>query len=212
MIAGSETSIPLLECQARELCELSASPGSIFWESIAPVTFREAFDGKSPRQATHLRCAWNASELRLLFRCEDDYVWATLTERDGPLYTEEVVEMFLDPVGDLESYFEIEVNPLNTVLDLVLRKSPSGYRKDFSWRCEGLQTRVEKDDAGWNLEVSIPFGSLTAEPPTAGTRWRMNFCRIDRPLGRDRELSAWSPPGRGSFHTPERFGVVQFTN
>jgi hypothetical protein len=159
-----------------------------------------------------VRCAWDASEFRILFQCADDYVWATLTERDGPLYTEEVVEIFLDPVGDLESYFEIEVNPLNTVLDLVLRKTASGYRKDFSWQCEGLRTRVEKNGSGWSVEISIPFHSLSAEAALAGTRWRMNFCRIDRPVGRERELSAWSPPRRGSFHTPERFGLVEFAS
>jgi hypothetical protein len=59
------------------------------------------------------------------------------------------VELFLDPVGDLESYFEIEVNPLNAVLDLVLRRTRSGYAKNFAWRCEGLRTAVKRTASGW---------------------------------------------------------------
>lgn len=163
-----------------------------------------------PKQGTTVLLAWNSAELRVLFEAADREAWATLRERDTPLYTEEVVELFLDPVGDLESYFEIEVNPLNAVLDLVLRKNRSGYLKDFGWDCEGLRTMVQKSDAGWAAELSIPFRSLLAEPPTQGARWRVNFCRIDRPPGTPRELSAWSPTGRPNFHTPERFGELEF--
>ena len=65
----------------------------------------------------------------------------------------------------------------------------------------------------WAVELSVPFSAVTGRPPVAGTEWRVNFCRIDRP-SRDgalpRELSAWSPPGRANFHTQERFGVVEF--
>jgi hypothetical protein len=158
-----------------------------------------------------VRVAWTEEELRVLFHAEDTHAWATLTERDAPLYEEEVVEVFLDPTGDLASYFEIEVNPLNAVLDLVLRRNRSGYAKDFAWRCEGLRTAVVKTDAAWSAELAIPFRSLMAEPPKAGDCWRVNFCRIDRPPGVPRELTSWSPAGRANFHTPERFGTLQFT-
>ncbi len=167
--------------------------------------------GDAPEQGTSVRVARDDEEFRVLFQAEDQEPWATLTARDAPLFTEEVVEVFLDPVGDLESYFEIEVNPLNAVLDLVLRRSRSGYTKAVAWRCEGLQTRVEKQGASWTAELAIPYRSLISGPaPSAGAAWRANFCRIDRPRSRLRELSAWSPPFRSTFHTPERFGVIEF--
>lgn len=157
-----------------------------------------------------MRVAWSGEELRVLFHAQDREPWATIVERDGPLWEEEVVEVFLDPVGDGACYFEIEVNPLNTVLDLVIRRNRSGHVKDFAWRCEGLRTRVRHSADAWSAELSIPFRSLIAEPPQPGAQWRANFHRIDRPSGRERELSAWSPTLRPSFHTPERFGVVEF--
>lgn len=146
----------------------------------------------------------------MLFVAEDNHVWATLTGRDEPLYTEEVVEVFLDPVGDRECYFEIEVNPLNTVLDLVLRRNRSGYRKDFGWDCAGFRSAVRRLPGGWAAELSIPFASLAAAAPVAGECWRGNFTRIDRPEGRERELSAWAPTGQANFHVPERFGTICF--
>ena len=167
-------------------------------------------DGQAPKQGTTVKSAWDNGELRLHFTIADDRVSATFTQRGAPLYEEEVVEVFLDPVGDLECYFEIEVNPLNAVLELVLRKSRGGYTKDFSWRCDGLKTVARTIAGGWCAELAIPFRSLAGEPPRAGMRWRANFCRIDRPPGVERELSAWSPPGRATFHTPERFGWIEF--
>ena len=126
-------------------------------------------------QDTFVRCAWTETALQVRFECVDTEPWATITQRDGPLWEEEVVEVFLDPVGDLESYFEFEVNPLGTVLDLVLRRNRSGYRKDFAWNCKGLRTQVQRTAQGWDAEFAIPFASLVPETPRAGTpherRW-----------------------------------------
>lgn len=203
--------VPTLICARRDCGPVAADWHAEVWRKVTPVQLRDTVSGAVPQQATGVRVAWTEEELRVLFHAEDTHAWATLTERDAPLYEEEVVEVFLDPAGDLESYFEIEANPLNAVLDLVLRRNRSGYAKDFAWRCEELRTAVVKTDAAWSAELAIPFRSLMAEPPKAGDCWRVNFCRIDRPPGVPRELTSWSPAGRANFHTPERFGTLQFT-
>ncbi|MHA3773244.1 carbohydrate-binding family 9-like protein [Verrucomicrobiota bacterium sgz303538] len=202
--------VPLLYCRRAALHELTADLFSPAWRDLPKVNLSETVTGGAPEQGTRVSVAWNDEELRVIFDADDVNPWATLTERDAPLYTEEVMEVFLDPVGDLESYFEIEVNPLNTVLDLVLRRSRSGYIKDIAWRCDGLRTVTRRTERGWAAEMAIPFASLVAEPPRVGSRWRVNFFRIDRPEGRERELSAWSPTRLNTFHVPQRFGVLEF--
>lgn len=203
--------LPHLECpRRRELGAVSADPASGCWGEIAPVWLKETVTGEAPAQATWFKAAWNDDELRVLFHAEDTDAWATHTAHDAPLYEEEVVEIFLDPVGDLESYFEIEVNPLNAVCDLVLRRSRSGWKKDFGWHCEGLQTAVQKTATTWTTEISIPFASLGPDLPALEKSWRANFYRIDRPKGAPWELSAWSPTGRPLFHVQERFGFLEF--
>lgn len=172
--------------------------------------FSENASGTPPQQGTEVACAWDERELRVCFTCVDREPWATITQRDGPLWEEEVVEVFLDPVGDGASYFEIEVNPLGTVLDLVLRRNRSGYKKDFGWDCDGLRADVQRTAEGWSAELAIPFASLVAELPRSGSEWRVNFTRIDRPRDRERELSAWAPTRLATFHAPERFGVLRF--
>jgi len=202
-----------MRCRRRALGDLTADVRAAPWHDIAPVVLADAVTGLAPRQGTEVRAAWDEHEWRILFHAHDEDAWATLTERDAPLYEEETVEVFFDPRGDLESYFEIEVNPIGTVLDLVFRRSRSGYKGDRAWDCEGLRTLVRKDAGAWTVELAIPFASVTSTPPQPGARWRANFCRIDRP-SRDgsiaRELTAWSPPMRASFHTQERFGIVEF--
>ena len=115
-------------------------------------------------------------------------------------------------MGDLESYFEVEINPLGTVLDLVLRRTPNGWRKDFAWRVEGLASAARRTVHGWAAELRVPFAAVTSGSPASGTCWRVNFLRIDRPEGPGTEgvLSAWSPTGIRNFHRPEFFGTMEF--
>lgn len=170
----------------------------------------ENISGGPPLQGTRITLSRTAAHLNVLFQCEDSRPWATLTQRNGPLYQEETVEVFLDPFGDLSCYFEIEVNPLNTVLDLMLRRIGRGWRKEFAWQCEGLETSAALVPGGWTALLSIPFAALLPEPPKPGSIWRANFLRIDRPQNTPRELSAWSPTLRNTFHDPTRFGYLEF--
>ena len=195
---------PRLECLYIENEEAD------FWANVPTVHLRENVTSNAPQQATWFKTAWNERELLVLFHAEDNEAWATLTQHDAPLYNEEVVEIFFDPAGDLGCYFEIEVNPLNAVCDLVLRRNRSGYLKDFGWHCEGLRTSVAQTPGYWSVEMAIPFASLAVAPPPAGRMWRANFFRIDRPKSAPRELSAWSPTGLPLFHVPEKFGFLEF--
>lgn len=207
--------LPRIVCARRELGGLTADVNAPPWSEVAPLFLSDAVTGKEPRQGTAVRTVWNPHEWRVLFHATDADAWATLTERDAPLYEEETVEIFVDPAGDLQSYFEIEVNPLGAVLDLAFRRSRSGYKGDRAWNCEGLQTRVHRDADTWTVELAVPFDAVTNARPEPGTEWRVNFCRIDRP-SRDgsipRELTAWSPPCRANFHTTDRFGTLRFAD
>ena len=163
-----------------------------------------------PRQPTRVTLTRAERHLHILFQCEDAQPWATIARRDGPLYQEETVEVFLDPFGDLQCYFEIEVNPLNAVLDLMLRRIGKGWRKEITWDCEALETSVTLSDLGWSASIAIPFAAAALAPPLPGAIWRANFFRIDRPPGTPRELSAWSPTRLHTFHESSRFGFLEF--
>jgi len=54
----------------------------------------------------------------------------------------------------------------------------------------------------------IPLRSLGGTPAHAGTRWHINLFRCDR--AHHDALLAWSPTMSGTFHAPEKFGVLEF--
>ena len=203
---------PRLLCKRAPLQPLTADPADPLWRGVVPALLRENVSGQPASQASGVYTAWDDLGWRVLFDLEDRHPWATLTEHDAPLWTEEVAEVFLDPVGDLESYFEVEINPLGTTFDLVLRRTASGWRKDFAWHVDGLGSLARRTATGWAAELRVPFDAIAAPRPQPGTSWRVNFLRIDRPqgAGTEAELGAWSPTGLRNFHRPGKFGVMEF--
>ncbi|MGC8668019.1 MAG: carbohydrate-binding family 9-like protein [Chthonomonadales bacterium] len=175
---------------------------------------------------------WSPRHLYVAFLAADTYIWRTWTQRDDPLYDEEVVEIFLAPRGELTRYFELELNPGNVLFDAEIR-SPNLERSTMTvepdWDCAGLETQVHATlpvhgepwgvggastdivHAGvWIGLWQIPWSGLGEPEPQPGAVWRGNFYRIDRGP-RDRYL-AWSatledPP---NFHVPRRFGRIVF--
>ena len=167
---------------------------------------------------------WDDTYLYVLMHARDPDVWATIRERDGALWDEEVLELYLDPSGDGRDYLELQLNPLGTVFDAVF---PEPNQRDLASAravdVEGMVTAVHVSgtvddrtdaDRSWSAEARIPFASLpgweTFEPGDDATV-RLNFYRYDRPADADGPAtSAWSPVGPGSFHRPDRFGLGTF--
>jgi hypothetical protein len=192
------------------------------WDSAPEATFYNA-DGSIPRQKTLFKWVWDDHYLYGAFYVEDDHIWATMKERDAYLWNENVIEFFINADGSSKSYIEIEINPLNTILDLfVLNKhnDRSDIRQLWEWDCEGLLSEVEvygtinddtDKDSHWTFEIAIPFDQIYTAPnlpPVDGDAWFVTFTRgegNERPG--IREASSWSPPG---FHNPLSYGKMIF--
>jgi len=196
------------------------------WKACAPIEMNAAREGEKASQKTTARLMWDDRFLYISFECRDTHIWSTMTERDLPIYNEEVVEAFINPDGDRESYLELEVNPLNTLWDgFILRK---GERRDgmLAWNSLGIKRAVFVDgtlndksdsDGGWSVEIAVPLEDIVDgrdTPPKSGDRWRLNLYRIDLPQGAGvrGEYYAWSPISGGSFHDPDRFGEIEFSS
>jgi hypothetical protein len=92
---------------------------------------------------------------------------------------------------------------------------------------QGTLNDPSDTDTSWTVELALPWAVLAeaapdAEPPSDGDRWRLNLTRMQWPAsvvdGRyvrdttENDASAWSPQGEGSFHMPERWGIVEFSD
>lgn len=171
---------------------------------------------------TWAKILWDDDAIYVLMNARDSDVWATITDRDGDLWTEEVLEFYLDPSGEGRGYLELQINPLGTIFDAVFedfrdRDLPSARAIDLA----GLESAVyvsgttddrSDRDRSWTAELRIPLSSVPGLtlPITEQTTALANFYRYDRPEGGEVATAAWSPVGGGSFHNPPRFGVLSF--
>src|SRR5215831_127726 len=171
-------------------------------------------------------------------KLEEPHVWATLTNHDSVIFNDPDFEVFIDPRGETQPYYEFEMNALNTTWDLRLNKPYMDEgRADDSWEISDAKTAVQvrgtinnssDKDQGWTIELAFPWRSLTRDarhpgPPKEGEQWRINFSRVEwqitatngayRKVPRSPEDNwVWSPQGVVDMHRPEMWGIVQFTS
>ncbi len=200
------------------------------WQAAAlSEEFVRYYDGAVTNLSTQAKFLWDDSYLYIGFICEDPDVWATFMNRDDFLWNEEVVEILCDPDGNDLNYFEIQVNPLETLLDLTLDKPYyQGGTADFSWTVDSLFAGVHvagtlndssDTDTSWTCEVAIPFDEIAFAgptlnfPPIDGESWRILVTRYDYERGGEEyvEISAWNQTDSRGFHVPEKFGRIIFS-
>lgn len=186
------------------------------WKNAPEVSFIHSEDGAPVTRQTTAKMCWDDKNLYVSFNSIDPVIWSTMTKRDDALYTEDVVEVFLNPTCDLTHYYEFEFSPKNTILDLsvIYDNLKHSFKGNFPWNCDGIQSAIDqKANVGWTTEVAIPFASMNRTTPKPGERWRGNIYRIDYEP-KPAEYQAWSPTLKNpaSFHVPERFGTIFFTN
>lgn len=225
---SSNFDLPLYVCKkVNEKLTLTGKLNDPLWQTAKIVPLNDAITGKPGRFATNMRVLYDDRYLYVGFSCEDDYIWGTVTERDGPIWDEECVELFLNPANTIHQYYEINVSPKNVIYDSVIlnNRTPDKPLEPFigfpQWDAEGLKTAVhvagqlDKPDGAqhWTAELAVPFAVLFGaknKPPQNGDVWRANFYRIDSPEKGNREHYAWSPTGKAAFHLPWRFGFLRF--
>lgn len=203
------------------------------WQAAALTErFVIYYNGAETVLSTRAKFLWDDTYLYVGFICEDPDVWATMTGRDDHLWNGEVVEILCDPDGDGLNYFEVQVNPLGTILDLLMNKAYYlGGSADLSWNLDSIKAGVWVDgtlndpgdvDVQWQCEVALPFAELAFMgpglhfPPIDGEAWRILVTRYDYGRSGDTvlppEVSSWNQTqSQGGFHVPHKFGRIIFS-
>lgn len=187
----------------------------IQWHQCPPVQLVDTVTGSIPKEQTEVQVCWSSEALYIRFECTDHYVLSEYTKRDDPLYEQDVIEVFIDVVGDGKQYIELELSPYNIVFDakVVCSQHNQHINVDASWDMKGLYTSVkpieQSSKKGSVYLLKLPTSSL-GKPARAGDAWRINFYRIDQDAFGCRQYQAWSPTGEVNFHRPNRFGTLLF--
>lgn len=147
-----------------------------------------------PLQNTRAKLVWDDTYLYIAAVMEEQHIWAYQSKKDQIVYLENDFEVFIDPDGDSENYYELEINAINNSFDLFLPKTyRNGGRADLKWDIKDLKSAVSIEgtinnpsdtDKQWTLEIAIPLESLSTKDvpaviPHDGAIWRLNFSRVN---------------------------------
>ena len=181
------------------------------WKSALParVEYGSSKSDPRPELATTVRVLYSDQFLYFGWECP----FTKLTVFDNPtvererlgLWDRDVVEVFVGSDGkNINAYAEYEVAPTNERLDLILDLP----KRNFAWDGRAQSAvKVDKQRKVYTVEWRMPLEVLSTVKPAPGTRWRLNLYRCDKA---NNGYLAWSPTLTNTFHTPEKFGVLEF--
>ena len=207
--------------------EITGHGNDPLWQTADVMSLLNMTSNNAKPVKTEVRMMYSDTCLYISAICEDNYIYATFTEHDSPVFTEECMEFFLSPSSLMRQYYEINFSPTNVVFDSLIlnHRSPEVPKAKFigltQYDCEGLISKTvingEMDTPGdfnWSLEVAIPFTNLLGPDnivPNVGDSWRMNVYRIDIASEDKKQYHyAWSAFEEIDFHRPWGFGTLFF--
>ena len=208
------TAVPLRRLATRRLLAVEAvTPPAIdgqlrdeAWKAAACIDSFTGLNGTPATQHTRALLCFDQRALYVAFQCAEadmEELLATIEERDGSLWREDCVEIFIDTNSDRTSYLQIEISPRGVVADKRCDVRNGKLNKDATWNCDGLRVATSRGNSEWCVEAAIPFAGLGAHIKSDRS-WRFNLTRNETPHG---ELSSWSAMHE-TFHDPRGFGLL----
>jgi hypothetical protein len=196
----------------------------IAWEDAEEIKGFSAFwrKGKAATTTT-ARLLWDRDYLYFSAEMEDHDLFALVKERNGMTWEDDVFELFFKPRSDKPAYYELQVNALNTRLELFFpSRGAGGYRRfapetklgmESAVKLRGTLNKYEDKDKGWTVEGRLPWTAFkaTGGRPAAGDKWKFALCRYDYSATLERpDLSSTAPLTEADFHRYEDYGELEF--
>jgi len=150
---------------------------------------------------------YDADNLYLAFECQDSYIdnlVANITTRDGSVWKDDCIEIFLDTSQSQFEYYHFIINPKGVIKDSI--RNDQVY--DLSWNSD-VKVKTHIGEHGWVVEMAFPVSTFDGEGPEHNKLWNVNFNRQQRTYPEGRISSAWQAL-EGGFHQPTKFKPVIF--
>jgi Carbohydrate family 9 binding domain-like len=189
------------------------------WKQAKWVEFDHDPTGKTenPMIKTRVAAVWTDRYIYFAFSGHYEsinvYEGEDISKERWELWNRDVVEVFLNPRPDrVTHYYEFEVAPNNQWIDLEIEKTKTPFN-DASWN-SGFEhaTKIDETNHLWLTEMRIPLSAVGVTKIQSGDQWRVNLFRAAGHGGDEkRTFLAWSAiPQGGTFHVPNRFGILRF--
>lgn len=196
------------------------------WNAIEPATLT-FYMGDKPAHfpKTQFKVAYDADNVYVIFRVEDQYVRAVKQGYQSMVCTDSCVEFFFTPSADIkQGYFNLETNCGGTILMShqiergvdVKKLTPEDL--DQIEIAHSMPKTVEPEiqtPTTWTLEYRLPIKMLEKYAPVAkpasGVTWKGNFYKCADLTSQPHWLT-WSfiDKPKPDFHRPDFFGTLIF--
>lgn len=216
--------LPVLEVHRTRDFDVTGLGDAPAWRKVKPVPLvcRERLK-RGEECDTYFKALWSTRGIYFYIDCTDDRISATRLPDFGPLYTQDVAEVFLWPAESLPMYFEYNISPFGSELPILCPHVGRDYMPWAAWHYEGKRRVIKAVNVrggnpepgapitGWSAEFFIPSALLYPLPNrkiTRGVEWRVNVYRIDYDRKPARHF-AWKDVGP-SFHNHHLFPTMLF--
>jgi hypothetical protein len=145
----------------------------------------------APAYKTRVKMLWDMDFLYVAAELEEPHLWANKQPEKDIIFRDNVFKIFIDPDNNVNDDFEIQINPQNKMLFLIMNKpyrdggtpvtgwNPIGYKSGVNLL--GTINNSGDTDKGWIAEIAIPLAALKFDPLNAkqNTNFRINFLRTN---------------------------------
>lgn len=171
---------------------------------------------------TQVYILYDENYLYIAGKMEDKDIIGYVKDPDGPVWNDDVFEVFIKPKFNSNHYYEINSNVLGTLFDGFYQRRGLYFPRNLEFssgtklatKIKGTLNEWKDIDKGWEIEMAIPFSafSQTTSPPKKGDRWYFAICRYDYstyiPLGK--ELTSSAKLRRANFHLYYDYDILLF--
>ncbi|MBM3147896.1 MAG: hypothetical protein FJ000_08415, partial [Actinobacteria bacterium] len=174
------------------------------WGSVSDLRPFVTLSGGPAKNQTTARVLRSRDTLYIAFTCrfaQGAELKTHQTRRDGDVWLDESVEVFVDPGVSLRKYRHFVLNAAGVQRDEAGDKAatpPFDADWNGTWRAA-----TSRDATAWHAEIAIPFSDLGLKPGKPALVG-LNLCRNDQTAV---DTTCWSPTQSG-FHEPVRFGLL----
>ena len=160
------------------------------------------------------RILYDDTGLYIGFECFEDHAEgprAEVRKRDGNVFGDDSVEVFLDANFDRLSYAQLAVNAVGSVWDTAFPRAKDGHKLRVREWASGARAVGSRGKGRWFLEMAVPFKNLGG-PPKPGAKWGANLCRnwVHKKLAGKTEHSAVRVFGNKGFHAVDLYPTLHF--
>ena len=120
---------------------------------------------------------------------------------DDALWSDDDIELFIDPTGVRDTYYQFAVNAKGMKTDL--HRIEKGNTGLGGWSTVWTaKTKIGADR--WTAEIAIPFAAFHLAPIAAHRPWAFQVCRTRKP--KPAYYSLWSPAS--GYHKIDEIGYL----